>query len=75
MADEYGETIILSVPDVIKGAKAKLLSEALKAYDGRTDVLLMSHVEMFSENLSAECSVVLVFNAEAIQGLLQKESV
>jgi chemotaxis protein CheY-P-specific phosphatase CheC len=71
MADEFEKTIILSIPEVHRGPKASLLGVVLEAYDGREDVLLMSHVEMFSEDLSADCAMVIIVNAEVLHGLVR----
>lgn len=72
MADDFNQTIILSVPEVGRARKVKLLSDALEDYDGRQDVLLMSHIEMFSENLSAECGMVVWVNVAALRSLFSK---
>lgn len=71
MADEFERAIVLSVPEVHRGPKAELLAVALDAYDGRDDVLLMSHVELFSEDLSADCSMVIIVNADVLHGLVR----
>jgi len=71
LGDEFDRPIILSVPEVHRGPKAALLGVALEAYDGREDVLLMSHVEMFSEDLSADCSMVIIVNADVLKGLFK----
>ncbi len=69
MADEYDATIILSIPEVEQNAKVRLLESVLEDYDGRKDVLLMSHCELFSEKLSAECSMVVMVNIAVIRRL------
>lgn len=72
LADEYGGSIILSVPEVRIGAKADLMVGALENYDGRRDTLLMSHVDMYAENLAAECSMVVIVDTEGVRRLLRK---
>ncbi|MFA5137832.1 MAG: hypothetical protein WC728_01275 [Elusimicrobiota bacterium] len=72
MADEFRQTLILSVPEVGRDRKVKLLSKALEDYDGREDVLLMSHIEMYSENLSAECGMVVWVKVAALRSLFAK---
>ncbi len=72
LADEYGASIILSIPKVQVGPKAELMVGALENYDGRRDTLLMSHVDMYAENLAAECSMVVIANTEGIRKLLKK---
>lgn len=74
LADAYGASIILSAPEVQEGTKVDLLAKALDAYDGREDLFLMSHVDMFSENLSAECSMIVTVNAAALRRLLAKSA-
>jgi len=71
LADEFNALIILSVPQVRTAPKVQLLSEVLEDYDGRKDVLLMSHIEMFSENLSAECSMVAVTNVGTLRRIFE----
>jgi chemotaxis protein CheY-P-specific phosphatase CheC len=70
VADEYDLTIILSVPEVVQGSKAEILSNVLGDYDGREDILMMSHIDMYAENLSADCSMIIVVNAESLRRIL-----
>ena len=70
MADQFEKTVILSVPVVRRGAKADLLASALERYDGRKDVLLMSHVEMYSNDLAADCAMVLVCDSQALHEMV-----
>lgn len=71
LADEFDATIIVKVPELIRGPKAQILSQALEDYDGRTDVLLMAHVELFSRNLSAECALVTMVSVKGLRKLLR----
>jgi len=75
LADKFDQTVILSVPQVRVGPKAEILAKSLERYDGRNDVILLSHVDMFSENLAAECSMVLVVNEAALVELFAAASV
>ena len=75
LADKFDRTVILSVPDVRVGPKAEVLEKSLERYDGRNDAILLSHVEMFSENLAAECSMVLVVNEAALAELFERAGV
>lgn len=70
LADELGRTVILSVPGVRRGRKADLLGSALERYDGRRDVLLSSHVELYSAELAADCSMVLACDSGVLHKLL-----
>jgi len=70
VADEYDLTIILSVPEVLQGSKAEILSTVLGDYDGREDILMMSHIDMYAENLSADCSMIIIVNAESLRRIL-----
>jgi chemotaxis protein CheY-P-specific phosphatase CheC len=72
MADDFDQILILSVPEMGRDRKVKLLSQALEAYDGREDVLLMSHIEMYSESLSAECGMVVWVKIAALRNLFAK---
>lgn len=75
LADQFGKTVILSVPSVSRGQKAQLLASSLERYDGRKDVLLMSHVELFSEDLAADCSMVLVIDSQTLRNLVRAQPV
>ena len=70
MSDRYQVSIILSVPDVDEGVKADLASAALEDYDGRKDILLLAHVNLHSERLDAECSMMVIVNEAVMRGLL-----
>ncbi|MFH1725523.1 MAG: hypothetical protein ABII00_13010 [Elusimicrobiota bacterium] len=70
LADRFGRALIVSAPEVKTGTKADLLGEAFDRYDGRKDVLLMSHVELYSMNLAAECSMVTIVESAAIRDFL-----
>jgi len=70
LADALDTMIILSVPEVQKGARSRILSEALEAYDGRQDLLVTSQVNMYSENLAAECSMIIIVNADCLRRML-----
>jgi hypothetical protein len=72
MADDFDQILILSVPEMGRDRKVKLLSQALEAYDGREDVLLMSHIEMYSESLSAECGMIVWVKIAALRNLFAK---
>lgn len=72
MSDRYRVSIILSVPEVAEGVKADLASEALEGYDGRKDVLLLAHVNLSSERLDAECSMMVIVNEAVMRSLLSR---
>ena len=72
MSDRYQVSIILSVPDVDEGVKADLASAALEDYDGRKDILLLAHVNLHSERLDAECSMMVIVNEAVMRGLLSR---
>ncbi|MBI3297302.1 MAG: hypothetical protein HYZ75_03995 [Elusimicrobia bacterium] len=75
LADQFGRTVILSVPQVRRGPKAEIVAAALEGYDGRKDVLLMSHVELYSNDLAADCSMVLAVDSEALRMLVRAQPV
>ncbi|TBR24045.1 hypothetical protein EPO15_04790 [bacterium] len=75
LADQFEKTVILSVPEVSRGTKVELMSRALDRYDGRKDVLLMSHVEMYSNDLAADCSMVLIVDSATLQSLVKTQPV
>ncbi|MFH2202452.1 MAG: hypothetical protein ABIJ96_05025 [Elusimicrobiota bacterium] len=69
LADEYETSITLSVPAVSRGAKEMLLCTFFAECDDPSKLLLMSHVELFSGKLSAECSLVALFDPEPLDRL------
>ncbi len=75
LADKFDQTVILTVPEVKVGPKAEILAKSLERYDGRKDVILLSHVDMFSENLAAECSMVLVIDEESLVEMFSAKGV
>ncbi|MBI5242944.1 MAG: hypothetical protein HY922_04565 [Elusimicrobia bacterium] len=70
LADEVKKSFILPAPETRRGSKAQLLESAFEDYDGRTDILMLTHVDLYSERLSAQCSMVIMANAEALRRLL-----
>jgi len=70
LADAMDTMIILSAPEVKEGTRSQILSEALEAYDGRQDMLVTSQVNMYSENLSAECNMIIIINADCLRRML-----
>ncbi|MBI5598020.1 MAG: hypothetical protein HY928_18210 [Elusimicrobia bacterium] len=73
LSDRYGVAIILSVPEVGQGTKAELTGAALEDYDGRKDTLLLAHMQLHSERLNAECSVIVIVNEAAMRALMSRE--
>jgi chemotaxis protein CheY-P-specific phosphatase CheC len=71
LADECETAITLSVPTVQRGTKEALLCEFFAEYDDSAKLLLMSHVELYSGDLSATCSLVMLFNSKDIARLLE----
>ncbi|MBI3297338.1 MAG: hypothetical protein HYZ75_04180 [Elusimicrobia bacterium] len=70
IADEFNVMIILKPPEVLVGPKAQLLARSFSRYDGRKDTLLISQVDIYSERLSADCSMVVIVNSELFRKLL-----
>lgn len=70
IADEFNVMIILKTPEVLVGPKAQLLARSFSRYDGRRDLLLVSQVDIFSERLEAECSLIVIVNADMVRKLL-----
>lgn len=75
LADQFEKTVILSVPEVSRGSKAELMGRALERYDGRKDVLLMSHVEMYAQDLAADCAMVLIVDSATLAALVKGQPV
>jgi len=71
MADEFRLPIILTVPRVLEGSKAGVFGESLEHYDGRVDTLMLSHVDMYSENLAAQASMIVIANSEGLHARLK----
>jgi chemotaxis protein CheY-P-specific phosphatase CheC len=72
LADRLNLSILLSTPQVSTGTKTELMHAALEKFDGRKDTVVMTHVEMFSGNLSTVCSMILILDAAVMQRLLKK---
>ena len=75
LADAMETEIILSVPSVTQGPKVDLMAAAFESYDGRKDSLLMSHIELYSEKLMSECSIVTILNTKSVQSRLKPPAV
>lgn len=73
LADQFGQAVILSAPEVDMGGKSELLGWAFERYDGRKDVLLMSFVEFYSKDLQASCDIVIIVGASVLRGLFKKK--
>ncbi len=67
MADTLGISIILSVPHVSGGVKSELLSTVMDKVGGKRDFVVLTHIEMHSEELSAVSSMVLIFEADFLR--------
>lgn len=72
LSDRCGVAVILTVPEVGEGAKADLTAEALEGYDGRKDLLLLAQVQLHSERLQADCSMMVIVNEAVMEGLLAR---
>lgn len=72
LSDRAGVSIILTVPEVDEGSKSDLASSALEGYDGRRDILLLANVQLHSERLDSECSMMVTINEAAMRGLLSR---
>lgn len=70
VADEFNVMIILKSPEILVGPKALLLARSFGRYDGRRDTLLVSQVDIFSERLEADCSLIVIVNSEMFKKLL-----
>lgn len=67
LADKLGTSIILSVPQVLMGSKSDILSKVLYKVGGKKDAVILTHIELRSENLSAACSMILIFDADLLR--------
>ncbi|PCI38123.1 MAG: hypothetical protein COB53_05190 [Elusimicrobia bacterium] len=74
LSDAYDTTIILTVPEVSRGAKAALLGESLELYDGRKDALFLANVQLHSEKIAAETSMVIIVNETSLRNLFKSKS-
>lgn len=70
VADEFNVMIILKSPEVLVGPRAQLLSRSFSRYDGRRDTLLVSQVDIFSEHIEADCSLIVIVNSDMFKKLL-----
>lgn len=71
IADRFNFMIIPKSPEVLIGRKVEILSKALSHYDGREDMIMVSQVDIFSEKLAVECSMLIIVNAEMVDKLLK----
>ena len=67
LADKLGTSIILSVPQVIQGSTSEILSKTLAKVGGRNDAVILTYIELRCENLSAACSMILIFDADILR--------
>ncbi|HAH06865.1 MAG TPA: hypothetical protein DCM05_10125 [Elusimicrobia bacterium] len=72
MADRFRLSIVLSVPQVMEGVKAAILGQALSGAGGRRDTVVLTRVEMFSDSISAACTMVLILDAGIVGGFLKR---
>lgn len=70
MADELNTSITLSVPKVGRGTKEELLCEFFAESDDPSKFLVMTHIELYGEDLSAHCTLVLLFDSKGLASLL-----
>jgi chemotaxis protein CheY-P-specific phosphatase CheC len=70
MADTFNLSIILSVPQISTGRKAELTVGVLEKFDGRKDTVVLTHVEMYADTLSAVCSMLLMLDAAVVKRLI-----
>ncbi|MBI5244899.1 MAG: chemotaxis protein CheC [Elusimicrobia bacterium] len=70
LADKLGTSIILSVPQVMLGSKSEILSKAFYHIGGKGHAIILSHMELGSENASTSCSLILAFETDVIRRLL-----
>lgn len=67
IADKLGTSIILSVPQVLMGSKSDILSKVLYKVGGKRDAVILTDIELRSENLSTACSMILIFDADILR--------
>jgi len=69
LADRLGAAIILSVPRVSMGSKSELLSRILSHIGSKRDAVVLSHVILSSQGMTAACSLILIFEADFLRKL------
>jgi hypothetical protein len=74
VADRFNVMIITKPPEILLGRKVDLISKALSNYDGREDMIMISQVDVYSEKLSVECSLIVIVNAAMVARLIQSAS-
>lgn len=72
MADRFRLSIVLSVPRMLEGGKAAVFDQALSAFEGKRDAVVLSRVEMISEGLSAACSMALLLDEGIVGNFLKR---
>jgi chemotaxis protein CheY-P-specific phosphatase CheC len=72
LADRFGISIILSVPQVSAGGEAGLAAGVLNKFDGRKDAVVLVRIEMHTDDVSAACSMLLLLDIDVLKRLLAK---
>jgi hypothetical protein len=67
MADRFGSSIIFSVPYVLLGTKAEIMSKALNRIGSKRDTVVLSHVELSMGDQSSSCSMLLIFESSLLR--------
>ncbi|MBI4386767.1 MAG: hypothetical protein HY551_05245 [Elusimicrobia bacterium] len=70
IADTLDRALIVSAPEILEGAKNKLMETALRRSDNKNSFALMSYVSMSSSDLSTDCLLVILLNSELLENLL-----
>lgn len=71
LANALKISIILNVPELSAGKKSSLLGEAFGNFDGQRETVIFSRIDMSSNDISAECSMAIIFNVELMRRLLR----
>lgn len=71
MVDRLKVSVILSVPQMLHARRADILAGALSDFDEDMKTLLLSHVQMNSTALSAECGMLLVFDTAVLKRMIE----
>ncbi|MBI4057596.1 MAG: hypothetical protein HY399_08635 [Elusimicrobia bacterium] len=71
LSDSFARPFLTSTPHFVRGPKRTLLDATLTSLEKPKDQVLMAHVHMFSDRLSADCDFLSIFNSEFIQKLIK----
>jgi chemotaxis protein CheY-P-specific phosphatase CheC len=75
MINTLNLSVILTSPRTLEGPKSQVVAQVLSAFNDVTHTLLLSHVNMHSNNLDAECTMLLIIDTAVMRRMLKTAEV